>query len=71
MEEILLDKAVPWEISALLSGERMKPRQAERAVTHSAAGCGTLRTGMNSAAMRQRQCHLSQQRNRLVPHVCN
>ena len=33
MEEKLLDKAVPQEISALLSGERLKLRETHRAVT--------------------------------------
>src|SRR6476661_6878253 len=33
MEENLLDKAVPQEISALLSGERLKLRETHRAVT--------------------------------------
>src|SRR3954454_11093492 len=33
MEENVLDKAVPREISALLSGERLKLRETHRAVT--------------------------------------
>ena len=33
MEENSLDKAVPWDISALLSGERLKLRETQRAVT--------------------------------------
>src|SRR3982751_1524690 len=33
MEENLLDKAVPREISAVLSGERLKLRETQRAVT--------------------------------------
>jgi hypothetical protein len=33
MENVSSDKAVPWEISALLTGERLKLRETERAVT--------------------------------------